>query len=320
MKNRIDNYIKRSSYFKENGDPLIWNSILVFLNLIVVTFVLWAFFTKVDEVTYAPGKIITRNNILKIQHIDGGEVEEVLVSDGVLVEEGEPLIILRKDVLTLKFNQKNELYKGATKKRDILSQQLEIRKKLYDEGLNSKITYLNIASQLNDVETEIRQLKSDLDLLESKINSSVIVSSMKGVIHNLLYKNKGEIIAKGETILEIYPLDFGYEAELKISPDDIGHVKEGLKVTVKFNTFDFSRYGGIVGTLDRLSKTTFLDKEGVPYYKGIVSLNDKSFERDGVAILPGMTVGGEIKTGDKSIFQYLLKPIYYTKSKALTER
>ena len=92
--------------------------------------------------------------------------------------------------------------------------------------------------------------------------------------------------------------------------------------TVKVTTFDFARYGGIDGTLCEVSATTFLDENGEPYYRGLVNLSQNHVGIDDTVnlVLPGMTVQADIKTGKKTLLEYLLKPVVSSVNESFRER
>jgi HlyD family secretion protein/adhesin transport system membrane fusion protein len=111
--------------------------------------------------------------------------------------------------------------------------------------------------------------------------------------------------------------------ETKINTRDVGHLIAGQKVIIKVASYDFVRYGSVEGTLKSVSATTYLDeKDNTPYYKGWVQMShpwvgDKTA---GNVILPGMTVQADIVTGQKTLLQYLLKPIHASVAQAFHER
>lgn len=122
--------------------------------------------------------------------------------------------------------------------------------------------------------------------------------------------------------MEIVPLDKHLVVEIRILPKDIGHVQVGQAVRVKVSSYDFSRYGAVMGRLEFLSATTFLDEEGEPYYRGRIILSKHYIGNNPESnpVLPGMTVEADIVTGKKTILAYLLKPIHLSLKTALTER
>ena len=122
--------------------------------------------------------------------------------------------------------------------------------------------------------------------------------------------------------MEIVPEDSRLVAVIQISSRDIGHVKVGQPVTLKFATYNYGRYGGLEGSLTEISPTTFLDRAGNPYYRASVTV-DKNYvgsDPKRYPIMSGMTLTADIKTGSKTVLEYLLKPIYASAASALRER
>ena len=110
--------------------------------------------------------------------------------------------------------------------------------------------------------------------------------------------------------------------ETRINVRDIGHVRLGQPVSVKVSSYDFARYGTIAGRLTGISATTFLDPDQNPYYRGKVTLARNYVGADPArnVVLPGMTVQADINTGEKTLMQYLLKPIYTSIHDSFRER
>lgn len=100
------------------------------------------------------------------------------------------------------------------------------------------------------------------------------------------------------------------------------HVKVGQKVKLRVTAYDFSRYGIVKGELTDISPAAFLDKTGTPYHKGIVAL-EQSYVGNTPGlypVIPGMTLNADIKTGNKTMMTYLLKPIYASAKQSFRER
>ena len=313
-------YLKRSYYLQVTGNPAVWNTIILFLVLIIIGFFTWAFFTKVDEISYATGKIIPSANIVKIQHHESAEISEIYLKNGQKVRKGDTLIKFNTEIYKLRKNEHLDSLQGLRKRKDLYTQQLDIRKKLYKEGLNSKMAYLGIQNQLNDTEIEIKRLEKELEIIEKKLERSTIYSPIDGTIHNLQVHNSLEVVNGGFTILEIYPDEQALIAEIRISPDDIGHITVGQNVTIKLLTYDYSRYGGLSEKLLEISESTYINENNEPFYKGLVSITHNTLKNKKLPILPGMTLSAEIKTGEKSILTYLFKPVYYITDHAMSER
>lgn len=160
-----------------------------------------------------------------------------------------------------------------------------------------------------------------INKLQEQIVRLEIRAPSYGLVKGLAVNTVGAVVQSGQTLMEIVPLDKALEVQVKIAPKDIGHIKIGQPVQIKFSTYDFSRYGSVPGKLKQISATTFSAEDGERYYQGLVSL-DKHYVGDnpGNTIMPGMTVMADIVTGDKTILQYMLKPIHRAVISAFTER
>lgn len=171
------------------------------------------------------------------------------------------------------------------------------------------------------VEADISQNREVIDKLQERIDRMSIRAPTDGFIKGISVNTIGAVVRPGDTLMEIVPQDKQLEVAVKISPKDIGHLKLGQKVQVKFSTYDFSRYGFVQGTLDYISATTFTVENDERYYQGRVLLNqDYVGGNPDNIILPGMTVMADVITGEKTILQYLLKPIHISLRTAFTER
>lgn len=180
----------------------------------------------------------------------------------------------------------------------------------------------NVLQQLAVLEDDLAENKELIDKLNQQISRLELRSPVHGLVKGLEIHTIGGIIPPGQPLMEIVPLDEELVAEVKVSPNDIGHIKTGDHVTVKVTAFDFSRYGSIDGTVSALSATTFTNPQGAPYYKGMIKL-DKHYVGNNPEmnkVLPGMIVNADIITGEKSLLAYLLKPIHRSLNSAFIER
>lgn len=177
-------------------------------------------------------------------------------------------------------------------------------------------------AELATVEAEIGEIDEIIKRFEMDVYQLSVKAPEDGVIHNLQVNSEGEVIKPGETIMELVPVGRKLVAEVHISSRDVGHIEEGQTVTVKFTAYDFARYGGIKGVLTTISPTTIVERDGSVYYKGIVTLdaNHLTQGRKKHPILPGMTVQADIKTGDKTLIGYFMKPIYLSMAQSFRER
>ncbi len=179
----------------------------------------------------------------------------------------------------------------------------------------------NTAEKIGAINSESMEIEKTIAKLRDKVNRMKIFSPVAGIVKSLK-ANAGGVISPGGLILEVVPLTNELLAEVKVTTKDIGHVKVGDKVRVKVLTFDFARYGDVEGTLQSISPSTYSDEKGNPYYEALVSLskNHAGNPEANNKLIPGMTVQADIITGQRTILQYLLKPIHSTMQLAFAER
>lgn len=313
--------INKPYILQENNHLFVWQFIIWFFILSTISLIYWSYNIKLDEISYSSGEIFPKSDLTKIQHIDGGNIKEIFISDGEYITKGSPIISLDGETYKVRLQQQLISKNNFENRIKYMSEQFSIKNKLFKQGLNSKMDILSLKDQLSSLQSSLDETDEEISLLENKISRLVISAPVTGFVHNLKVFNPGEVIGKGQVLLEIVPENLNNIAVVKISPSEIGHIKINDPVTLKFNTYDFSKYGGLKEKLLSISATTFLDDDKKPYYKGTVSISQNYFNPDyKLPILPGMTLTAEIKTGEKSVLDYLLKPIYYSKSRAFTEK
>lgn len=211
----------------------------------------------------------------------------------------------------------NRLVNQAVATRDALAEATNRLSDLATAKRNDAMT------EMGNAAAELAQVKESLGRLEDRVKRLDVPSPARGLVQNLRAKTIGAVIPAGGTVVEIVPSDAALTVEARINTRDIGHIKPGQPVKVKVTTFDFSRYGAVAGTLESVSATTYMDEQDKPYYKGIVNLSASYVGRDATAnhqLLPGMTVQADIITGNKTVLEYLLKPVYVSMQNAFHER
>jgi len=199
-------------------------------------------------------------------------------------------------------------------------------KSIINESINkkqeAKQKFRNEAQQeLNTVLAKLSQLESSKTALEDRVRRTSITSPVNGTISELLVTTIGEVIQPGSDIVKIVPLDDSLVLETKISPADIGFVYPGLKAKIKFTAYDFAIYGGLDGTVEKISADTILDEEGNSFYIARIK-TDKNYlgsEKKPLSLMPGMTATVDVVVGKHTILEYLIKPIIKAKDLALRE-
>lgn len=223
----------------------------------------------------------------------------------------------------------NTLKEKNDRKGELASVDIQIRQAMQMvKEFEWRLESLNTASddkalqEMGVIEGEIAENKSLLSSLAKQAKRLELKAPVRGIVKGLEVHTEGGVVAPGQKLMEIVPMDNELVAEVKISPTDIGHIKAGDAVDVKVTSFDSSRYGSVKGEIAGLSATTFTTEQGIPYYKGVVRLKQNFVGAVPGAnkIMPGMIVNADIITGEKSLLAYLFKPIHISIESAFGER
>ncbi|MFP6817841.1 HlyD family efflux transporter periplasmic adaptor subunit [Acinetobacter sp.] len=198
--------------------------------------------------------------------------------------------------------------------------------------LDRKNRYLTDANnELVKTEAELAQARENMAMRADPVDRSFIQAPLRGIVKNIKINTVGGVVNAGQDILEIVPLDDKLLVEAYIRPQDVAFLRPGLPAVVKISAYDYSIYGGLEGVVTLISPDTLSNdkrnselklNQNEVYYRILVktdanSLVDKQGKK--LPIIPGMVTTVDVKTGEKTVFQYLIKPITRMKQ-ALQER
>ncbi|WP_434356672.1 HlyD family type I secretion periplasmic adaptor subunit [Parasalinivibrio latis] len=178
-------------------------------------------------------------------------------------------------------------------------------------------------AKLNELQTKLSRLNQAKVGSQDKVNKAVITSPVNGTIKTIHINTLGGVVRSGEDIVEIVPTEDQLLIEAKIQPKDIAFLHSGLPAVVKVTAYDFTRYGGLNGTLEHISADTTQDEEGNSFYLVRVRTEKSNLTRkDGtpMPIIPGMLTSVDIITGKRTVLDYILNPILRARDTALRER
>jgi HlyD family secretion protein/adhesin transport system membrane fusion protein len=180
----------------------------------------------------------------------------------------------------------------------------------------------DLLSELGSVSSELEQVRSTLAKLKDRVERTDVKAPVAGYVQDLKVHTIGEVLPAGGMVAHIVPVHDQLELEVRIPPADIGHIRAGQDVKVKVAAYEYVRYGSLHGKLVRVSATTFSDEQNKPYYKGVVELDQAWMgpEQGHNPIIPGMSAEVDIVTGDKSLIQYLIKPVFISLKSSFHER
>lgn len=234
---------------------------------------------------------------------------------------------------------------------DLAQEEVRMSEPLAARGLISDIELLRMKRQVNDfqlqlterrnkyraeanndlvrVESELAQTRENTVARQDTAQRTVFKAPVRGIVKDIRVSTIGGVIQPAAVIMEIVPVDDVLLVEVKIKPQDVAFLQEGMPALVKVTAYDFSIYGGLQGTVKHISPDTLREESRTAvattgeeaYYRVLVQTQETSIRKDDktLPIIPGMTASVEIRSGEKSILDYLLKPVFKAKE-AFRER
>ena len=184
-----------------------------------------------------------------------------------------------------------------------------------------------------EAQVELTKIEEDLsiklqELEDKKVNleHSVIYAPMDAIVKNIIITTKGAKVRPGDVILELVPSSDKLIVEAKFHPRDLSFIQIGQKAALKLDAYDYSIYGIFHGIVKYISPDALIEKtqKGEEFYfrvqieldtKELITKNGRKIE-----ISPGMTANIDIVTGERTVFDYLAKPIVKTMSESFQER
>ncbi len=158
--------------------------------------------------------------------------------------------------------------------------------------------------------------------LTGQLQLTQVTAPIDGTVQQLSVHTVGGVVTPAQVLMLIVPQQQTIEVEAMLENKDIGFVHPGLAVEIKLEAFPFTRYGTIPGTIAHLSHDAVTDDKRGLSYLAKVQLQQNTISVDGrnEAIVPGMSAIAEIKTGQRSVIEYLLSPVLQYKRESLRER
>ncbi|SEI04202.1 HlyD family type I secretion periplasmic adaptor subunit [Tardiphaga sp. OK245] len=186
-----------------------------------------------------------------------------------------------------------------------------------DQDLRSEV-----AKELREIQGKSAELVERKVAAEDQLKRIDLRSPQNGNVHQLTVHTVGGVIGPSEPLMLIVPENDALTVEIRIAPQDIDQIRLGQPVNLRFSAFNQRTTPEIVGLLSRISADISQDqKTGVSYYLGRVSLSSAELSKlAGLKLLPGMPVEAFVRTEDRTVLSYLVKPLHDQIAKAFRER
>jgi epimerase transport system membrane fusion protein len=168
-----------------------------------------------------------------------------------------------------------------------------------------------VANLLSQVQSELYDVTEKLTAIEDRLERTLVRAPVNGTAISLMVHTEGGVISPGKPILDIVPDGEALTISAEVSPMDIDRVNIGLKAEIRFSVFNQADTPKLYGTVINLSADRLINEQtGYPYYKAELDLLPESIQDlVGLELLPGMPAEVLISTGERTLLQYLGKPI-----------
>ncbi|MBY8967132.1 HlyD family efflux transporter periplasmic adaptor subunit [Algiphilus sp. NNCM1] len=371
--------------------------LLLLLIVLVVSFCAWASWATIEEQVRSPGKVVVSSSSQVVQAVDGGQLSELHVDEGDLVEKGEllaridparfqaraaetrakirglkatiarleaelngraiqfpsevqedqALVLAQRNLYERRRQQLRESQESLRRSLDLAQSELEALESLAETGdaarseiLRARREVSELRGELANKRNEYRQeaqeqltnARSELDQTlevfkqrQEALLATELRAPMSGKINNISFSTIGAVLQAGDEVLEIVPSDEPLIVEARVSSADVAFIRSGLPANVKLDAYDFTIYGSLKGEVTYISADTIeedLERDEEPYYRVRIRIDEMPDLRgpNAVEVIPGMTCVTEIVTGERTVAQYLLKPLLRGSASAFTER
>lgn len=178
-----------------------------------------------------------------------------------------------------------------------------------------------LRTALAETRTRTADLGARLDSAQYEVTNMQIVAPTEGIVAGLAVFTQGGVVSAGDKLMDIVPLDQPLLVEGRLPVQEVDKVQTGQPVELEFAAFNRSSTPKLPGTVKTVSADRLEDPQGMPYYHIEISVNDLDSREvlPGLQLQPGMPVTAFVKTGERTMMSYLLKPLRDRTRLALTE-
>ncbi|HLM52495.1 MAG TPA: HlyD family type I secretion periplasmic adaptor subunit [Pseudoxanthomonas sp.] len=175
---------------------------------------------------------------------------------------------------------------------------------------------------LRQAREQAQQFAPELAKAGQRDRLMLLRAPVSGTVQQLAIHTVGGVVTPAQPLLAVVPSEEALEVEATVLNKDIGFVRPGQRVTVKVESFPYTRYGYLEGVVESVSHDAAQDERLGLVFPARVKLKTTKLIIDGVevSLTPGMNLSVEIKTGRRSVISYLLSPLKQHVDESMRER
>ncbi len=175
-----------------------------------------------------------------------------------------------------------------------------------------------VAGDLRDTEAKQTELSERMVVAEDELARTDIRAPQSGMIQESSVHTVGGVIGPGEVLMMIVPDTDNLVVDALIPPSRIDDVRPGQRVSIRFPAFDAGTTPVCQGSVQRTSADLIKDQQRqLSYFSARIKVENSSIcLTDAKVLKPGMPAEIHIRTDERSVWSYLLKPLTDQMSRA----
>ena len=304
-----------------------------------------AWFYRLDEVVTVQGRLVPQKGGVEVQSPVSGQLNEVLVKSGEVVEKGEPLLKfdvksakaeettltrkleIERERLNDQLRRNNQRQRTLVRNISLTEKILQRLKPLEESGAISELQILQQYNQLetqrdellqvktqreeiqNDSESRTTELEGKLEQIRNQLRNEIVKAPIKGIVFDLRPDNDNYVATNAEPLMKIVPSG-GLSGQVNVGNKDIGFIRSGQAAKVRVDSFPYTEYGEIDSTIRRIGADALPPTELIRSYHFPVdlTLSRSTLETKEGTTIPlqaGMTITTNIKLRDRRLIELL---------------
>jgi HlyD family secretion protein len=178
-----------------------------------------------------------------------------------------------------------------------------------------------VLSELSETATQAEDLTQQISATRKQLERVEIRAPASGIVHELSVNTVGGTVLPNGTLMQIIASDEGVDVEVSIDPNTIDQVALGQGAALRFPAFNQSTTPEIMSAVERISPSSVIDERtGLSFYRVILSVAPEELGRlQGVRLVPGMPVEAYVRTGERTMASFLMKPLIDHLNRAMRE-
>ncbi|WP_294987305.1 HlyD family type I secretion periplasmic adaptor subunit [uncultured Stenotrophomonas sp.] len=175
---------------------------------------------------------------------------------------------------------------------------------------------------LRAAQEQVGQMTPEVSRTGQRDQQKILRAPVDGTVQQLAVHTVGGVVTPAQPLLAVVPSGEALEVEASILNKDVGFVRNGQPVTVKVESFPYTRYGYLTGRVVSVSHDALQDEKLGLVFPVRIRLDSATLEIDGIRVrmTAGMNLNAEIKTGRRRVIDYLLSPLRQHAGEAMRER